>query len=147
MTYIEELEKIRKNNRGILQPRKVVAFARNPKTDLHDCFEWNNSKAAEKYRLKQARELIQLVVQISPTDDKLIRVYVSLTDDRKKKGGGYRPLSIVMQVKKLRQVLLKDALADMKRFEIKYRRLAEMADVITAMKTFCGGLKKKGKAG
>jgi len=32
----------------------VVRFASNSKTELHKCFEWDDTKAAAKYRLEQA---------------------------------------------------------------------------------------------
>ena len=49
------------NRQGRLDPQSVVAAARNKKSPLHKQFEWDDTKAAEKYRLEQARELIRLV--------------------------------------------------------------------------------------
>jgi hypothetical protein len=47
--------------RGLLQPFDVVEAARDPGSPLHDSFEWNDSVAAERYRLEQARRLIRTV--------------------------------------------------------------------------------------
>lgn len=53
---------------GRLTPDQVVADARKPTSPLHDEFEWDDSKAAQKYRLEQARGLIASVeVQIQTT--------------------------------------------------------------------------------
>ena len=42
---------------GKLRPKDVVEFARNPATALHECFEWDDKKAAVQGRLwEQARE-------------------------------------------------------------------------------------------
>jgi hypothetical protein len=47
----EELAKLKK--RGKLSPSDVVEFARDEKTALHSCFEWDDSVAAREYRLHQ----------------------------------------------------------------------------------------------
>ena len=36
-------------------PAQIVDMARDSSTELHKCFEWNDTVAAEKYRLEQAR--------------------------------------------------------------------------------------------
>lgn len=43
---------------GRLTPDEVLKRARPKDSPLHDIFEWNDSEAARKYRLNQARELI-----------------------------------------------------------------------------------------
>lgn len=136
MDYKEELEHIRMGNGGMLRAADVVAFARDPKTSLHNRFEWDDTKAAQQHRLWQARELIRVVVKTQPIGgDATTRVYVSLDDDRRNDGGGYRTLDDVMRSDVMRQSLLHQAHADMVRFEAKYRQLAELAWVIEAMRS------------
>ena len=55
-----ELEIIKRNNvYKMLEPPEVVDYAReNPDSELHKGFEWDDSKAAEQYRLQQARQII-----------------------------------------------------------------------------------------
>lgn len=43
---------------GRLTPAEVLEEARNPDSPLHDQFNWNDTEAAEKYRLGQASRLI-----------------------------------------------------------------------------------------
>lgn len=57
MNLRQELEAIR-GKAGVLTPRAVLAEARKPKHPLHSRFEWDDSVAAERYRLEQAHELI-----------------------------------------------------------------------------------------
>lgn len=135
MSRVEkELEQIRKWNKGLLRPEDVVRFARNKRTALHSQFEWNNAKAGREYRLWQARELI-IHVRIIPHPDasEPIRAYVSLKDDRTKKGGGYRASVEVLGHKVSRAVLLKEALEELRHFKQKYRELMELAPVFEAM--------------
>jgi hypothetical protein len=54
----KRLAEIEERNGGVLRPSDVVADARNPKSPLHDCFTWDVRKAAARYWVEQARELI-----------------------------------------------------------------------------------------
>lgn len=45
---------------GTLTPEAVVADAANPASELHSCFEWDDTKAAHQHRLDQARGLIRI---------------------------------------------------------------------------------------
>ena len=49
---------------GILHPDIVLEESRKPSSVLHDYFEWDDQKAAEKFRLKQATKLIIAVHEI-----------------------------------------------------------------------------------
>ena len=53
----EELKKIASANDGKLYPRAVVDAARPAGSPLHGSFEWDDSVAAESYRIEQARKL------------------------------------------------------------------------------------------
>jgi len=135
MDYREELEQIRSEHGGVLRAADVVEYARDPETALHQRFEWDDTKAAEQHRLWQARELIRVVVHTQPASEMPTRVYVSLNDDRRTDGGGYRTLDDVMRSATMREALLKQAHADMVRFEATYRQLSELASVISAMRS------------
>ncbi|HAZ61006.1 MAG TPA: hypothetical protein DCY89_05470 [Gammaproteobacteria bacterium] len=46
---------------GALTPALVVEAATDPESPLHDAFDWDDSAAAHKYRLVQARSMIRSV--------------------------------------------------------------------------------------
>jgi hypothetical protein len=132
----EELERLAALYGGQLRPDVVVAAARDETSPLHDSFEWDDSEAAEHWRLHQARMLIRAVVTYEPAKNGSMvpqRVFVSLTSDREKDGAGYRLTSAVLSDEDRRVELLRDARAEMLSFREKYRRLSELADVFTAM--------------
>ena len=129
-----ELEKIRKVHRGILKPIDVVKTAINPKNILHNKFQWDDSKAGHAYRLWQARQLIETVVEIIDSDLPPIDAYVSLIKDRKKPDGGYRSIITVMKNVNLRKELLAQALFEFKRLEAKYKQLIELVPIFEAIK-------------
>ena len=45
-------------------PQEVVDYARDKDTELHKCFEWKDRVAAEKYRLHQARAVMQNIITV-----------------------------------------------------------------------------------
>lgn len=114
----------------ILHAARVVAWARrNQKSALHRQFEWNNSKAADEFRLWQARRLIQINIIM---DDGTPQI-VSLSFDRTK-GGGYRSVSDVLSSRDLSEIMLRDALAELQRVQARFQRVRELTNVWTAVK-------------
>jgi hypothetical protein len=122
-----ELETIRNRHGGLLTAEATVAFAQNPKVELHKQFTWDNGKAAEQYRLQQARELIKTFVVIYEGNH--APQYVSLSIDRQKEGGGYRSTVEVMSSKKLRKLLLAQAVLELIQFKARYKQVIELAKV------------------
>jgi len=130
-----ELQRLTLANGGLLTPAAVVTAARDLESPLHESFEWDDSEAAERYRLWQARQLIGVVVKYEMVGKKSVpyRVFVSLSPDRKEDGPGYRLASSVMSDDVQRAQLLADAHEDMLRFQVKYRSLQELAKVFAAI--------------
>lgn len=114
-----------------LDPVDVVAAARAKSSPLHDFFTWDNTEAAEQYRLIEARKLIQVHVDVLPGMTESVQTWVSLRSDRST-GGGYRTIATVMSRKELRDMLLKDALSDLDTWRKKYATLKELAVVFAA---------------
>lgn len=57
--YKADAEKVSKEIESIpnATPSSILEFARNENSELHKCFEWDDTVAAEKYRLQQARNI------------------------------------------------------------------------------------------
>lgn len=114
----------------MLHAEHVVAWAkRNKSSALHRQFEWDNSKAANEYRIWQARRLIQINVV---TEDGGPQV-VSLSVDRGK-GGGYRDVRDVLSSRELSEIMLRDALAELNRVQARFVRVKELTGVWAAVK-------------
>lgn len=128
----DELETIRKNHNGHLLPADVVEFARDPSTQLHTQFQWDDSRAAEQWRLQQARNIIRLHVTVIQEDTEPVRAYVSLTPDRHT-GGGYRATVDVVNDDELRARMVADALKELRTFRRKYEQLKELRPVWEAI--------------
>jgi len=116
-----------KNEDGIINPAKVVDWARrHTKSNLHANLEWDDGVAAERYRVWQVRALISVHI----TDSDGGRRFVSLTIDRKHDGSnGYRSMEDVVARPDQREIMLKDALAELERIQNRYKRLTELEPV------------------
>lgn len=55
--------------KGTLTPQRVVKAAEDERSPLHDYFEWDDTKASDKYRLLQARVLIKRVRVVIETTE------------------------------------------------------------------------------
>lgn len=129
---LAELEIIRSEHEGLLKAEDVVDYARNPDTVLHGKFTWDDTEAAERFRLMQARQVIRVHVKIYPREKQRVRAYVSMLEDRRK-GGGYRATDEVMHITALRDQLLYQAHREMRAFVKRYEHLEELAGVIATM--------------
>jgi len=125
---IAELRALAAANGGLLLPEAVVAAAQDPDNIMHSRFTWDDTEAAQAYRLWQARQLIKTVVEVVPGVKTPVEVFVSLSADRTDRKG-YRIAVEVVKAEHLRELLLRDALAELSVFERKYARLQELAEV------------------
>lgn len=109
-------------------PAQILDKARDGKTELHKCFEWDDGKAAEKWRIQQARRIVCSLV-IKDTDEQVqqkpeIRVFYK-TDN----SSGYKPTTFIFQDKSEYQKLLSRALAELSAFKSKYKSLSELDEL------------------
>lgn len=126
---LKELERIRIQNGGVLRPKDVVEAARDPDNILHPRFEWNNTKAAEQYRLLQARQLIRVSVQVvdNGNNGEPIKAYWSYQEDRyNRAGGGYTAMVDILEDEERYAVMLEEAKKDLAIFRNRYKQLREL---------------------
>ena len=118
-------------------PASVLEKAKNKRTELHKCFEWNDSVAGEKYRLIQARQIIQHFVIVPLDDDKdtpQVRSY-QITTERNK----YEPTRIFLQNPDEYRELLKRAKSELESFKQRYKTLSELKTIFEEIDKFLEG--------
>ena len=116
---------------GQITPQEVLEKARDVNSELHKCFEWDDSIAAEKYRLQQARSIIiNLVYAPKKEEEQSVRCF-SLTS----KVSTYQPTQQFLVQEDEYQTLLKRALAELEAFKRKYHTLTELEAVFEAIET------------
>lgn len=128
-----ELQRIEKEHGGMLKPADVLAEAEDEMSILHSYFEWDDTEAAEAYRLFQARHLITSVdVEISGVKtQKYFSVSVTVA---KEKTRGYFDAKTVMSDQQMYEQVLKNALVELEHWQQKYDSIKELHDVINESK-------------
>ena len=108
-----------------ITPEQVLEKARDEQSELHKCFEWNDSIAAEKYRLQQARQLIQFLVVVPKQDSKPPIRHFQITSQR----NVYMPTTHFATQHDEYQKLLQRAYAELRSFQNRYKSLSELERV------------------
>lgn len=118
--------------RGDLTPKTLVDESRPDDAPLHGMFEWDDAEAAEMYRQSQARHIINNIEVVAVGDSKPVRAFVSLRvggQDRR-----YESTEVALSKPDSREMVLREALSELRAFERKYSRLEELADVLAAIR-------------
>ena len=126
--HFEKLEK----EYGSLDRNNVLDSARAEDSPIHELFEWDDTVAAEQYRLHQASALIcSLTVEIN-TENKPIkcRAYLNVST---KKEGRFVNIDTAFQTEDTREIVFQRALNELKAFQQKYRNLSEFSNIFAEL--------------
>jgi len=111
------------------KPQDIVNLAKDKSLEIHKCFEWNDTKAAEKWRLHQAVKLTSdLIFKREQTDDGDEPLPVRIFN--KTDNGGYKIPERVFKVDDEYQKLLQRAMAELHMFKVKYAVLSELDEIL-----------------
>ena len=113
---------------GELNPADIVDESRPTFAPLHPCFEWDDAKAAEKYREHQAGNIVRNITVVCDTQEEPqnVRAFVRVQST-------YQPINIVLEDVDKTQELLQSALRELKAFRDKYKTLVSLAPVMSAI--------------
>lgn len=148
------LHDIYKRNNHKLTADVVLRTARSKNHPLHSCFEWNNGKAAEAYRLHQARRIISCVVIEKMVGRKKIsvRAFINIKQDVKgnlthnpfnSKGKNYFvSLNDAMQNDFMKTYTVEVAIIEVNRWMEKYKNLKKLASLFKVIKKQVKRIKK-----
>ena len=111
-----------------IRAEQVLEKARDENTELHKCFEWDDSIAAEKYRYVQAQRVIKMLVIKEETEEKTerppIRVFYKTVSNE-----GYKPTELIVRKEDEYKALLERAYAELRVFKAKYSMLTELQEI------------------
>ena len=111
-------------NKGVT-PEEVLNIAKNENTELHKCFEWDDNAAAEKYRLNQARSILQMIVVIPEEKEVAPRRVFQISSEQ----NVYQPLIFFVKNDDEYQVLLSRAIGELRAIATRYKSLEELSDI------------------
>lgn len=127
----ERLQHIKRKS-GEITPRNVVDDARSHNSPLHRCFEWNNEKAADNYRLSQARKLIGAIV-VAQVDDAPVKRETRAFVNLQSSGAGYEPIEVAMSNADMRAEVLAKAKQEIALWRARYSAYDEFSKLHSAI--------------
>ena len=120
-TVYAELEQIAERT-----PQNIVDYAEaHPKSELHKCFTWDDSKAANEFRKQQARRVIQLLVFQDEKEEEPTKIRVM-----QRASESYEPVKMIVRDKDEYKALLARAKAELKAFKERYKNLVELEQIL-----------------
>lgn len=133
-----ELEMLRVEAKGQLIPFAIVEFARSANTALHSAFTWDDTEAAERWRLNQARQVIRAAVVLLPNPKGgamvPVRAYIHEAETK-----SYSATVEVLGDEQRAQQLMRQLAADLQRVVARYKRFQELAPQIEALQAVMPG--------
>lgn len=152
----ESLSKIYHKNAHKLTAQSVVKEASSSKHPLHACFEWNDTKAAQKYRLEQARQIIKCTTVVTQQGKKkvAVRAFISIRKDEHgdlshnpfaKGESYYASVKDAMSNKILEKYTIESVFRDLQNLMDKYETVKAVSKLFKKIKHEMSKYKKKSK--
>lgn len=114
---------------GNLSAKSLLEASRPEDAPLHNEFEWDNEKAAEKYREEQARGIIRNLTVVIDNSEPVRKFFnVSVKSEKQ-----YTRIETILETADMRASLLSQALSELENFRKKYSQLEELAEIFKAM--------------
>jgi hypothetical protein len=130
---------------------QIVEEASSEDSPLHPCFEWDDSEAAQKYRIEQARYLIRSIEEVTISERGVETrqiAYVSVSE--RNTGSSYMNTTAAMSNERTAAIVIAEAKAALAGWSRRYRHLAaiakEFGPILHAIDQLDEKLPKDGKA-
>jgi hypothetical protein len=119
---------------GVAQAAAFVERARPEDSPLHPLFTWDDSKAGERWRIQEARQIIRSVRVTFHEAETVAPAFLNVTvDTGEGRVRGYVETTRALSDKQMRKVALDDALRQLRAWQRKYRALRELSKVVSAI--------------
>ena len=131
-TVGEVVEQIEERD-GEITPAAFLEASRPTNAPTHGIFTWDDQKAAEKYRLQQARNtILSLRVVSATTEDESVphRAFLNVSTAS---AASYISAVDALRVNETRVIVLDRAKRELQSFKDKYAELKELAQVFKAI--------------
>ncbi len=133
--YGRRIEELTRATGGVTS-RDVLEDARNARSPLHDYFEWDDSRASEKYRLHQAAHLVNHIeieiVYGKRKEPETVRAFI--IDSPENERQHYVCVERLGE-KDLRERFLGSALKEAEDWMERYEKFVELSRIFSAIRT------------
>ena len=114
-------------------PEQIVEKARDANTELHSCFEWDDTIAAERYRVEQARDVVRHIYLVRKEPEQRENaepiVFKVRAFSHTPGTAGYSQTVHIVKQEDRYQLLLQQAYDDLHAFKRKYECLTELKPI------------------
>ena len=110
-------------------PQQILEKARDSNTELHKCFTWDDTEAAEKWRISEARAIVRNLKIIEQKSDKqseptTIRVFYK-TDNE----SGYKPTKLILKKPDEYKALVERCRSELLAIKQKFNSISEYEEI------------------
>lgn len=132
--YITEIKERRKG----ITAELLEIEAKRKKSPLHNCFEWDDTKAGREYRIIQAREILRrLVVEIEPEEEeeesRYVRAFIAPTSVEEVGNTSYVTIEEVCNNKELEEAYIRQLRRDLNIIKNKIKAFRIFSEVVNAI--------------
>lgn len=132
----DEVQRLSKVDAG-LKPEHLVKAAASETSPLHPLFTWDDTEAATKYRIHEARNVINSLKVTVVVEDREVKapafVSVGHTVENQDRGEGYRSVAVVLNDPAFASEARAEALSRLRAVRQRYASLEELAPVWEAI--------------
>ncbi len=120
---------------GFVTAKEVLKKAAPKNSPIHKYFDWDDTSAAYRYRLWQARELIAcLVVEIDGVETRKFVTPVAIHLDSGEESKAYVDIEVARQDPDIWKQVLTQALKDATSWRARYEHLKELKNIVREIK-------------
>lgn len=110
-------------------PQQILEKARDSNTELHKCFTWDDTEAAKKWRISEARAVVRNLKIIEQNPDKqseptTIRVFYK-TDNE----SGYKPTKLILKKPDEYKALVERCRSELLAIKQKFNSISEYEEI------------------
>ena len=134
-TVGKTLERIERRD-GTITREAFLEESRPEDSPTHACFEWDDSVAAEKYRLNQSSAVIRdikVTIVSESAEPVKTAAFVNIMPNPTAQEAQYQSVDVAVSDTDTRKTVLQNALDDLIKLRIKYRDLTELAGIFDAI--------------
>lgn len=126
-----ELDDLRNSLGKDYTPSDIVQKAKDENSEMHSCFEWDDSIAGEKYRESQARNMLRLLVITKEDKGETKKTNIRVVVSTGKRDNTYTPTKLIVKKQDEYEALLERAMSELRAFKQKYSTLSELEEIMS----------------
>lgn len=117
---------------NLVPPERIIELAQPDDSPLHDQFTWDDSHAAHRWRIVEARTLVSHLVYAKEVDGEevMVRAFHNVTIRNGHRQRGYVSDRVVWKRPDLAEQVVTKAIRELEGWRDRYRAYSELAGVV-----------------